>query len=73
MEQIYQWQIFSPQDQSKRGMEAEGLPAIRTNTIELYATRVLLKAGITVGACQYSRNGTYLEETSFTLSDLAKI
>lgn len=48
------------------------LPTIRTNTLEQDATRSLLKAGITVALRYSSNEGTYLDETIFTPSDLAK-
>jgi hypothetical protein len=48
------------------------LPAVRSNTLEQEATRSLLKAGITVVIRYSSKDGTYLDETIFTSSDLAK-
>jgi hypothetical protein len=48
------------------------VPAIRANTLQQDATRALLKAGITVVIRYSSKDGTYLDEVTFTPSDLAK-
>jgi len=48
------------------------LPSIRTNTLEQEATRSLLKAGITVVLSYSSKDGSHLDETTFTSKDLVK-
>ena len=52
--------------------EQKTVPSIRTNTLQQDATKALLKAGISVAIRYSSKDGTYLDETIFTPSDLAK-
>ena len=52
--------------------EQKTVPSIRTNTLQQDATRALLKAGISVVIRYSSKDGTYLDETIFTPSDLAR-
>ena len=69
----YHMTISIPQSEFNRTeWEQKTVPSIRTNTLQQDATKALLKAGISVAIRYSSKDGTYLDETIFTPSDLAK-